>query len=103
MITLAIVLIYCLVALLVTCRVGTLLAWHWLKEYNRGFTYLKREEPSGDQWVGGLCVGALAGCVWPFLIGIYAARRWLFEPPKDVRMARLEAANRELERQLSLR
>lgn len=96
---------YALGAVLATCRVATLLAYHWMQAHNRGWSAYSSHQlasPNGDQWFGAAAIGLVAGVAWPLIAVAFAARGFLFRPPSDILAARQRERIAELEKELSL-
>jgi hypothetical protein len=103
MLTMAIILTYVFASLPIMCRVGTLLAWYYLKEDKSHLYYSggeKRQTPSQGHWCAGMTVGVIAGLVWPLMVFPFTARRVLFAPPYDVRIKQRALALKKREEEI---
>ena len=95
---------YGLPALVVGCRITSLLAWNWRSVYNSKWfnRHTQLTAPSCDQWFGGACIGMLGALVWPLVLGVYLGRSVLFAPPPDVVRERQRARIAQLEHELGI-
>lgn len=102
--------IYALVGLVVGCRVDTLVAWHWLANYNKSWDrygigasrYVKAVPTTTDHWAGAGTLGAVCGAIWPVVVVAAALRGVLFAPPRDVQIKRQQDRIAELEKELEI-
>ena len=103
---------YVVAGLVVGCRIGTALAWHFAQaaaaersRYRLLYSEAERHLRSPDlaQWLGAMATAMLAAApVWPFVLVAVLGRRWLFAPPQSVRVEQQAQRIAELERELEL-